>query len=329
MEGQSRLPHYVGIPHHAFTSVILGMMLFSFPMGAFVVFHTDVGQEINFEVPLGQLGGYRGIDLGPLSAVELGDAFLAAWSIYAVLFAVAMLGPGAGFVGTVSSELFRAGAAAGQNYMVSAIRWFSILVLASAAINFVQEGFGVSILPPDVGNDLEMFFYVSISPLVEEVAFRVLLVGLPAFALCGSRLSAGLLLRSLWHPARALRAGGSKRVAAVIVLVGVMFGLAHVMTGDPWSEGKFAQASAAGIILGWVYFRFGFVAALLIHWATNYFVFAYVNFVAQASEMAVGAAFSHSLVATMEVLLLLSGILSLAAVAVGRLRRRREGGLEF
>ena len=66
--------------------------------------------------------------------------------------------------------------------------------------------------------------------------------------------------------------------------------------------------------MGWVYFRFGLVAALLIHWATNYFIFAYANFLAQLNETAVDTAFSHPLITTMEIMFLISGVLSLAVV---------------
>ena len=46
-----------------------------------------------------------------------------------------------------------------------------------------------------------------------------------------------------------------------------------VFSDDAWSTGKLAQAAASGIIIGWVYFRYGLVSAVLIHWATNYFIF--------------------------------------------------------
>ena len=94
------------------------------------------------------------------------------------------------------------------------------------------------------------------------------------------------------------------------MLVGVIFGFAHIATGEPWSEGKFAQASASGIILGWVYFRFGFLAATIIHWGTNYFIFSYANFVSQINQIALDAAFYHPLISTMEIIFLISGIIS-------------------
>jgi len=115
----------------------------------------------------------------------------------------------------------------------------------------------------------------------------------------------------------------------LIVFVGVLFGFAHIAFGDSWSEGKFAQASAGGIILGWVYLRYGFVASLLVHWATNYFVFSYATFISQINFISIEDAFSHSLMSTLELLLLLSGIFSVAFLILGKIFSRQKSNLEI
>ena len=135
--------------------------------------------------------------------------------------------------------------------------------------------------------------------------------------------------KSLWHPSRTLSIYDSKKAVILIVLVGVIFGFAHIATGEPWSEGKFAQASASGIILGWLYFRFGLLSAIMVHWGTNYFIFSYANFVAQANEIAIDDAFYHPLMSTMEILFLVSGILSVIILAVNRLNSKHESKLEI
>ena len=135
--------------------------------------------------------------------------------------------------------------------------------------------------------------------------------------MCGYKTTVWYFLKSLWSPSSSLHIYSSKKPLLLIILVGVLFGFAHIAVGDAWSEGKFAQATAGGIILGWVYFRFGFLAALLIHWATNYFIFAYANFLAQINETSVASAFSHPLITTMEILFLVSGALSVVVLVVG------------
>lgn len=313
----------LGIPHTAFLSVIFGMMLLSFPMGMFVIFESDIGQEINFALPLGALEELEGLDLGPLAAVEMGDAFIVIWSAYAILFAVAILGPRAGFMNTTSTMLSQNEADSKSNYMVAVTQWFSITILVSVAIGLVQDAFGVPIVPPAIENDLIEFFFISLAPLVEEAGFRVLLIGVPLFAFYGYRASRRHFIKSLWSPSSTLHIHDPKKPLVLIFIVGVMFGFAHIATDGSWSEGKFAQASAGGIILGWAYFRYGFVVALLIHWATNYFIFAYAGFLAHVNETTLDGTFTHPLFSTMEILFLISGALSLVMI-VGRYNDSRQ-----
>ena len=89
-----------------------------------------------------------------------------------------------------------------------------------------------------------------------------------------------------------------------------------------------SQATAAGIILGWVYLRFGFIASVLIHWATNYFIFSYANFISQINAITIESAFSHSLMSTIELLLLLSGIASLSMLFIQKLFSKKENSLQ-
>ena len=76
-----------------------------------------------------------------------------------------------------------------------------------------------------------------------------------------------------------------KKVLLVIVTVGILFGAAHIFSDEAWSTGKLAQAVASGIIIGCVYFRYGLVPAILIHWATNYFIFSYGLIVADINQI--------------------------------------------
>jgi len=47
--------HGLGIPYSALISIIFVMMLLSFPIGAYVMFNSDVGKDITFEYPLGNV----------------------------------------------------------------------------------------------------------------------------------------------------------------------------------------------------------------------------------------------------------------------------------
>lgn len=310
---------YLGIPFTALISVVLGLFLASFPIGLYVVFNSDIGGPINYELPLTHLDEFAHPALAPLGAVTLGDIFVAMLVAYAVVLVVAALGPKEGFLGAIST--FVSGREdGGSNYMVGALKWFSVLVAVSALASYAQEYVGVPIAAPSADNDLLQLFYITLSPLVEETFFRAILIGAPLFLMHAHRHSAGYALRCLWRPAN-LPNLDMRKAVTLIVLAGAIFGISHVAFGGSWTEGKAAQATMAGIILGWAYVRYGFAAALLIHWATNYFIYAYANFVAQLNLISVEGAFSHSMMSTLESILLLSGGVSAAMLVACRIRR--------
>jgi len=309
--------------------VIFGLLLVSFPIGIYVVFESEIGDDINFEYPLTHLDIFEGTDFykSPTD-VSIGDVFVVLWIFYLVLFVIAMFGPRQGFLKTMSSVISFGKYDGRSNYMIGITKWLSILVLASVVINFIQEGFEITIVPPLADNGLIQFFYVSLAPLMEEFGFRLLLLGIPLFVFHAHKFSPKYFLRCLWTP-NLLDIHNGKKALFLIVFIGVLFGFAHIAFGDSWSEGKFAQASVSGIILGWVYVRYGFVASLLIHWATNYFIFAYATFLSQLNQISIENAFSHSLMSSLELLFLVSGTLSLVVMFLNKFYSKKESSLKI
>ena len=305
------------------------MMLLSFPFGVFVVFNTDIGDDINFQYPLNNLDIFKELDYLTPFDIEIGDVFIVLWSIYAILFTISMFGPDKGFLKALSANLSHEKLETKSNYMITITKWFSILILMSIIIDFIQQGFGIVTVPPSVDNNLAQFLYVSMSPIVEELGFRVILIGLPLFVFYSHKLSIKHFFKSIWNPNRNLHIYDSRKTLFLIVLVGIFFGLAHIMTGEPWSEGKFAQATLSGIILGWLYFRFGLITAILVHWGTNYFIFSYANFVSQINEITIETAFSHPLINTMEMLFLISGIFSVSVLLITYFNSKKEQTLKI
>jgi len=329
LQNPNKILQLFGIPHSALLSVIFGMMVLSFPIGAYVMYHSELGDDINFEYPLNQFEiSISGIEFSIPIDIEIGDAFIVLWSTYIIFFAIAIVGPKDGFFKTMSSLLSKGKLKTKSNYMVAVTIGFSILIFVSAIINFIQEGFGISTIPPVVENDLIQFFYVSLAPITEEIGFRVILIGLPLVAFYSHRTSITSFFKSLWSPSDNLHIYESRRVIILIIIVAAFFGLSHIISGEPWSEGKFAQATASGIILGWLYFRYGLISAILVHWATNYFIFSYVHFISQLNSISIEDAFSHSLVNTMEIMFLISGALSISILLVNFFYSKRESKLE-
>ena len=110
----------------------------------------------------------------------------------------------------------------------------------------------------------------------------------------------------------------------VITISGILFGAAHSFSDESWSVGKLAQAIASGIIIGWGYFRYGLISAILIHWATNYFIFSYGYLVSDINMISINDAFSHSLLNTIELILIITGIISVTTLVLNYLYSKKH-----
>ena len=318
MNLQNKIYQCIGIPHTALISIILFLMVLSFPIGAYLVFNSEIGADITYEYPMNDLNVFlAGVGFQVPVEFELGDGFIVLWCLFLILFAVAIFGPKKNFVNVLQSII-----SAGKyhqlqdSYIITAIKWFSILVVVSGVIISVQEFFGISVEKIEAPNQLIQFFQLLLAPLIEEIGFRVILIGLPLFALYSYKSSLRLFVKSLWRPSHHLRITDLKKPLLIIIIVGIFFGVSHVITGETWSAGKFAQATVSGLIIGWVYFRYGLAPAILIHWATNYFIYSYAYIVADINKIPVETAFTHSLLYMLELMLIATGIISIVILAL-------------
>ena len=318
MQNQNKIIQLLGIPFTALLSIIFGLLLISFPVGIYVVFESDIGDDIHYDYPITHLDIFSQTDFYQSSIdITLGDAFAILWMFYLIIFVIALLGPKQHFLKSISSLISMGKYDAKLNYMFAMTKWLSILILISAIINFIQESFGIVTIPPLGGNSLIQFFYVSFAPLLEEFIFRIILIGIPLFVLYSGLASIRYFVKCLWSPS-SLNILNSKKAILLIIFVGILFGFAHIAFSDSWSDGKFAQATVGGIILGWVYLRYGIVVSLLIHWATNYFIFAYAHFISQINYVPLEIAFTNPLMSSLEWIFLFSGVLGVSIVLLNK-----------
>ncbi len=311
MSNLENIIHGVGIPFSALTSVIFGLMIVSFPLGAYAIFNSEIGDDIDYNFPLEKFDMFlAGINLQFPLEYEIGDIFITVWSIFIILFVISFLGPKKNFMKTISDILSNGKNSFSDNYMINIIKWFSILVLISAVITIIQESFGIVTEPPDTANDLILFLQISLAPITEEIGFRLILIGIPLFLIYSHKSSIKFFFKSLWNPYSNLHVYEKRKAIALIIGVGIFFGIAHVISGEPWTDGKILQASIGGIILGWVYFRYGLAAAIILHWATNYFIYSYLFLISEINGISVQNATTHSMIGTFEIILIVSGIIS-------------------
>jgi len=298
-------------------------MIVSFPIGAYVVFNSDIGKEIIFDFPIDGIDVFiAGIGVKIPIQFELGDGFIVVWCVYLVLFAVSLFGPKTNFSKALSSLISEGWNNIRNNYLLGMLTWFSILIVVSVIIDSVQQSFGIFVESPEIQNKLIQFFRITTSPLTEEIGFRMFLIGLPLFAMFATKISIGSFFKSLWHPAQNLEITNYKKALGLVIVVGIFFGVAHIISGSPWSTGKFAQASISGVIIGWVYVKHGLAPAILLHWATNYFIFSYIFFMSDINQISNEA--SNPFLNTLEVLLFISGTLAIIIFILNYLKSKKE-----
>jgi hypothetical protein len=212
-----------------------------------------------------------------------GQLFIVLWTIYLALFAVALNGP---FRNILSS--LKQGARIGvsgllSNSAMATFIVFPVALWGSLLLAELQQSAGIPTgsLPPT--DPLLQFVELALAPLREEIGFRVIPIGVVALLILFSRrrIKDGLL--ALWHPSRYLKKNDSPSdyrkhqilMYILIVLSATVFGAAHVLLGAGWDIGKVSQAAAVGLALGVLYYKYGFAATVLLHWAFDYVVDAY------------------------------------------------------
>jgi len=312
------------IPYSGLLSVIFGVMILSFPIGLYVMYNSDIGKEINYQYPINGLDLFvGGIGYKIPFSFEMGDAFVIAWTIFLILFTISYFGPEDSLLKTLSNTMSRGWQSFRGNSMANMMSWFSILILFSVIIDSVQQMFGIKIDFPTSTNDLIRFFQLGISPLTEETGFRVLLIGVPLFLMYSHSVSWKTFFKSLWRPAKYLGISDYKKAMVLIVTIGLLFGVAHIISGTPWSPGKVTQAAMAGVIIGWVYVRYGLAPAILIHWATNYFLFSYLFFISSLGQSASITDSSNPFSNTLEIILVGTGIIATTIKILERVKSRK------
>jgi len=181
---QNKILQGLAIPHAALILVIFCLMVLSFPAGAYLVFNSEIGDDITYEYHMDGLSLYlAGIGFEVPVKFELGDGFIVIWCTFLILFTAAIFGPKKNLVAVLQSMISEGSYKIQDNYIVAVIKWFSILVIVSGGIIAVQEFVGISVEQPEAPNQLIQFFDISIAPIIEELGFRVVLIGLPLFML--------------------------------------------------------------------------------------------------------------------------------------------------
>ncbi len=262
---------------------------FSFGIGLYLVFFTDLGGETNWTeyVPL----DFLLLSLFGIPAIKytLGLIFLLFWIVYLVCYLFCFLKPvpfnklpflkKKSHLNSTDLDLLQnKGFDTSSNYLLITLSWFSAYFVISIVIDLIQQLFGVTLGNPLTDNPLLSFFYLTAAPLNEEIFFRVILMGLPLFFIFVPT-GKGKFLSTINHPYSIIYPYKTKYtkigVIVIIILNSIVFGFSHVIFGGGYEVGKISQAAMGGFIIAWIYYRYGLSPAITFHWISNYVFFAY------------------------------------------------------
>ncbi len=266
-------------------------------------------------------------------ALNVGLVFLFLWGVFAFCF-IAAWEFRENFYETMKKGFSRPIKKLFENWLFAMPIIASMLLTAVIAIHSFQEGHGFPTGEiPLPSNRFRALFELSYAAVIEEIGFRVTPIG--AFLIIylfwlGSKNSVTLSLKQRLKlfftaplfPDEAKKMVGVKTVKdfgvrggislgewVMVFSTGIIFGLAHYLSGGGWEIGKATSASVVGIAMGLTYLLYGVQAPILLHWFFNYYNYAYLF----ASELYTPVLLNYVLIDSITIIL---GILGWLAVII-------------
>ncbi len=144
--------------------------------------------------------------------------------------------------------------------------FFGSYLVLSIIISAVEGALGYSIILPEglpKGTTSESIFTYAHAAVWEEIVCRMIPIGIPMViiaGLCGQKDCPRYLFGGF----------GITRVALVlIVITSIMFGMAHE---GAWGGAKIIPTAIGGLLMGYLYCRFGIHASIVFHFLIDYTV---------------------------------------------------------
>jgi membrane protease YdiL (CAAX protease family) len=284
------------------TSIVVASFLFVHLLGLGFFFFTSGGLDfgtVPFRFPVFVFFFFG--DYSPFFQAR--EVFAAIWVIYVVCFAAAWRWRQS-FHGVLKKALSGSRDIFG-NFLFSMPLLSSMALTAAVAIIYSQTAFGVGTgKPPLPANVHEAFLQLAISPLVEELGFRIVPIGLVVvvFVFVARSLKASspgrsrlkLFFLAFVYPEGAKKMAGLPTVGErgllkglsslewfmVVVSAGV-FGWTHVLSPG-WEIGKITSAFVQGFFFAVTYIAYGIEAPILLHWYFNYYFYFFSPEIAES-----------------------------------------------
>lgn len=233
----------------------------------------------------------------PITLTRLATIFI---SIYAALLAIAIL------TTRPLHRLKEVITGYTENDAIETIKIMSLTLIIIIIVEGVQERTGIPTGELESPNEFLRYISALIAPLIEEIGFRVSIIGMVALILFlltyRGKITIKNLLTLLWRPyngyEKARGRGFLTTLYIIMMIAAFIFGLLHFLSGGGWGIGKVTTATIAGIALGYLYIRHGFHSAVLGHSFFNVYLLSmyYIEKVGGVLSMVVEAIYTTVLV---------------------------------
>jgi hypothetical protein len=254
------------------------LVLLSFPVGVYAVFFTHLSNSTANTL------GYPFLWLGPIAVllpipIAYGMAFITVTVIYVAMLALTIF-QGRSLPSAIASGLRNGYKELLSNRTLLTLVAIGFLVFTSGLVDEVVSAFGPPIGNPfSGGDDLHTFVELALAPLREEFGFRVLLIGAAAVIVTLPRPRRSVL-KTLWRPSVAYEGVDNNTFTLVVIWAAgafsaSVFGACHLACGGGWDVGKLPEAIYGGVVLAYLYIRYGFHVAVLAHWGVDYLPVAF------------------------------------------------------
>ncbi|MDG6988506.1 MAG: CPBP family intramembrane metalloprotease [Nitrososphaerota archaeon] len=263
----------------------LALAVFSLPAGAYAVFHGGLSTQLS---PSSLVYTYLWVGPAPLMIpypVAFGGLFVLLLAIYAALITYTGLQKTRPWQATKDAFTGGVGGLMKSPLFVVLIA-IGFLNFTGVVITSISQALLGSVGNPFSNADpLLVFGSLTMAPLREEVGFRVVLIGVVAFILSAGR-PFKTALKALWRPSVLFEGAAVGGVATAIFWAAfagsaVTFGVCHVNCvggSGGWTWAKFPYALWGGVVLGYLYVKYGLPAAILTHWGVDYLGTVYSYF---------------------------------------------------
>lgn len=175
-----------------------------------------------------------------------------------------------------------------ENSFISLTSYTNATLIIIILIQALQEKVGVETGHLTYKNELVKYLSVAMAPLIEEIGFRIFIIGILItciyVGLMGLRnVRFSDILKTLIYPSygeeKVIECTGInllyKPAIIAIVISSIIFGLIHYLYGSGWEIGKITTATIAGLLLGYLYYKYGLPASIMSHYTFNHLLTTY------------------------------------------------------